>query len=71
MESWLRAVDREGRHAGSYIQVSTRNHENDGKKHNHGWVLYSVYAVLSVYAVHGVGGTRCELMVMAWGDREG
>jgi len=31
------AVDHVGRHAGSYIQGSTRNHENDGKTNNLGW----------------------------------
>jgi len=50
MESWLMAVDRVGRHASSwsYIQGSTCNHENEGKTNNLGWMLYSVYAVLSV-----------------------
>jgi len=44
------AVDRVGRYAGSgsYIQGSTRNHVNEGKTHNLGWMLYSVYAVLGV-----------------------
>ena len=51
MESWLMAVDRAGRHAGSwsYIQGSTCNHEDEGKTNNLRWMLYSVYAVLSVF----------------------
>jgi len=73
MESWLMAVDRVGRHAWSwsYIQGSTLKHENDGKTNNLGWMLYSVYAVLSecctlcmLYSVHAVLGvccTRCML----------
>jgi len=73
MASWLMAVDRVGRHTGSwcYIQGSTRNHGNEGKTNNLGWMLYSVYAVLSVcctrcmlysvYAVLGVCCTRCML----------
>jgi len=50
MESWLMAVDHEGRYAGSssYFQGSTRNHENEGKTNNPGWMLYWVYAVLGV-----------------------
>jgi len=66
MQSWLMAVDRVWRHARSwsYIQGSTRNHENAGKTNNL-WVLYSVYAVL------GVCCTRCRLMIMPWRDREG
>jgi len=83
MESWLMAVDRVGRHAGSwsYIQGSTRNHQNEGKTNNLGWMLYSVYAVLSVcctrcmlcsvYAVLSVCYTWCKLMIMTWRDREG
>jgi len=48
MESWLMAVDHVGRHPGSwsYIQGSTRNHENEWKTNNLGCMLYSVYAVL-------------------------
>jgi len=67
MESWLMAVDRVGRYAGSwsYIQGSTSNHENEGKTNNRGWMLYSVDAVL------GVCCTRCQLMIMSWRDREG
>jgi hypothetical protein len=44
------AVDRVRRYAGSlsYIQGSTRNHENERKTNNPGWMLYSVYAVLGV-----------------------
>jgi len=57
MESWLKAVERVGRHTGScsYIQGSTLNHENEGKTKNLGWMLYSVYAVLSVnsWSWHG------------------
>jgi len=66
MVCWLMAVDRVGRHAGSwsYNQRSTRNHENEGKTHNHSCMLYSVYDVL------GVCCTRCQLMVMAWWDTE-
>jgi hypothetical protein len=50
MASWLMAVDRGGRHAGSssYNQVSTRNHENEGKTNNLGCILYSVNDVLGV-----------------------
>ena len=61
------AVDRVGRYAGSgsYIQGSTRNHVNEGKTNNLGWMLYSVCAVL------GVCCTRCQLMIMSWRDREG
>jgi len=73
MESGLMAVDCIGRQAGSwsYIQGSTRIHENEGKMNNPGGILYSVYAVLgvcctrcmlySVYAVLGVCCTRCML----------
>jgi len=44
------AVDCIGWHTGSksYIQGSTRNCDNEGKTNNRGWMLYSVYAVLSV-----------------------
>jgi len=82
-ESWLMAVDRVGRYAGSwsYIPGSTPNHENEGKTNSLGWMLYSVYAVLGVcctrcmlYSVHTVlcvCCTRCQLMIMAWRDREG
>jgi len=61
------AVDGVGRHAGSWcdIQGSTPNHENEAKTHNLGWMLYSVYVVL------GVCCTQCQLMIMAWWDREG
>jgi len=55
------AVNRVGRHAGSrsYIEGSSRNHENEGEIHNVRWMMYSVNAVLggllySVYAVLGV-----------------
>jgi len=43
-------VDRVGRHAGSrsYIYGSTGNHETEGKTHNPGWMLYTVYAGLGV-----------------------
>jgi len=49
MGSWLMAVDCVGRHAGSwsYIQGSTRNHENEGTTDNLRCMLYSVYAALS------------------------
>jgi len=57
MESWLMAVDRVGRYAESwsYILGSTRNHVNEGKTNNLGWMLYSVYAVLGVnsWSCHG------------------
>jgi len=55
MESWLVVVNVVGRHPGSwsYIQGSTRNRENEGKKDNLGLILYSVYAV------HGVCCTWC------------
>jgi len=44
MESWLMAVDRVGRYAGSgsYTQGSSCNHEDEGKTNNLGWMLYSV-----------------------------
>jgi hypothetical protein len=70
---WLMAVDCVGRHARSwsYIQVTTCNHQNDGKTNNLGWMLYAVYAVCgvcltwcmlnSVYAVLGVCCMRCML----------
>jgi len=43
-------VDRVGRYAGSgsYIQGSTRNHENEGKTNNLQCMLYPEYAVLGV-----------------------
>jgi len=52
-------VDRIGRHARnwSYIQGSTRNHENEGKTNNVRCMLYSLYAVLSVYC------TWCKLVL--------
>jgi len=57
IESWLMAVDLEGRYtgSGSYFQGSTRNHENEGKTNNLGWMLYTVYAVLGVnsWSCHG------------------
>jgi len=31
-----------------YIQGSTREHENEGKTNNLGWMQYLVYAVLGV-----------------------
>jgi len=80
---WLYLWARMERHAGScsYIQGSTRNHENEGKTNNLGWMLYSVCAVLggcctrwmlySVYAVLSVCYTRCQLMIMTWRDGEG
>jgi len=80
MESWWRAVDCVGRYAGrsSYIHGSTPDHENEGKTHNLGWMLYSVYAVLgvcctrcmlySVYAVLGVCCTRCMLYSVSTHD---
>jgi len=81
MASWLMVVDRVGRHARIFIQGSTPNHGNEGKTTNLGWMLYSVYAVLgvcctrrmlySVYTVLGVCCTWCQLMIMAWRDREG
>jgi hypothetical protein len=67
------AVDLVGRDAGSrsYIQMSTCNHENEGKTDNLEWMLYTVYAVLGVcctgcmlywvYAVLGVCYPRCML----------
>ena len=72
MESWLMAVDRAGRQAGSwrYIQGSTRNHENEGKKNNLRWILYSAYAVLGVnsWSWHGEierdNLTLCSAMMM-------
>ena len=50
MESWLMAVNRIGRHAGSLssIKVSTGNRENEGKTNNLECMLYSVYVVLSI-----------------------
>jgi len=55
-ESWLMAVDHVGRYAESwsYIQGSTRNHVNEGKTNNLGWMLYLVYAV------HGVNSGSCH-----------
>jgi len=66
MESWLVAVDLVGRHtvSWSYTQRSTRDHENEGKTDSGGWILCSVYTVLSVCC------TQCELMIMAWCNRE-
>ena len=65
MESWLRAVDRVGRHVGSwcFIQRSTCNYENTGETNNIGWMLYfgvccTQCMVHSVYAVLGVCFTR-------------
>ena len=57
MESRLMAVNRVGRHAGSwsFIWRSTCNRENEGKTNYLGWMLYWVYAVLSVCC------TRCML----------
>ena len=64
MASWLMAVDHVGRYAGSwrYMQWSTRNHGNERKTNNLGWMLYSVYAVLGVnsWSFHGEIG-RDEL----------
>jgi len=67
VESWLIAVNRGGRYARSwsYIHESTHNHDNDGKTNYPGCMLYSVNAV------HGVCCTWCQLMIMAWRDREG
>ena len=50
MDSLLMAVARVGSYAGSWsnIQGSTRNHENEGKTHNLGWMLYWVYALQGV-----------------------
>jgi len=64
MESWLMAVDCVGRYAESWscIQGSTRNHENEEKPNNLGWMLYSVYAVL------GVCCTRCMLYSLSTHD---
>jgi len=62
------AVDYVGMHARSYsyIQRSTRHHENEEKTNNLGWMLYSVYAVLGVcctqcmlYLVYTVLGVCC------------
>jgi len=62
MESWLIVVDCVGKHARrwSYIRGSTRNHETEGKTNDHGWMRYSVYAVLSVslYSVYAVLGVN-------------
>ena len=43
------AVDCIGRHAGGYIQGSSGNHGNEGKKNNLGRMLYSVNAAFGVY----------------------
>jgi len=50
MVCWLMAVHHVGRHAGSwsYVPGSTRNHDNEWKTNSLGWMLYSMYAVLSV-----------------------
>jgi len=67
------AVDLGRRHtrSRSYIQGSTRHHENEGKTNHLGWKRYSVYAVHGVYctwcmvylvyAVLGVCCTWCTL----------
>ena len=39
---------REARRKLKLHSGSTRNHENEWKTNNLGWMLYSVYAVLSV-----------------------
>jgi len=64
MESWPVAVDHVGRHAGSwsYMQGSTRNHENEGKTNNLGWMPNAVYAVL------GVCCNRCMLYLVSTHD---
>jgi len=56
-----------GRHARTWsiIQRSTRNHQNEGKTHSLGYMLYLAYAVL------GVCCTQCELMITAWRHGEG
>jgi len=78
-ESWLMAVDRAGRYAGSwsYIQGSTPNHENEGKTNNLGWMLYSVYAVLGVNSwswheeIERDDLTLCSVMMVdLWTRRE-
>jgi len=80
MENWLMAVNLVGRYAGgwSYIQGSTSNHENEGKTNNHGWMLYSVYAVLDVnsWSLHGEierdDLTLCSaMMVELWTTKRG
>jgi len=60
MESRLMAVDCVGRHAGSwsYIQWSTRNHGNEWKANNLGWMLYLVYVKF------GVCCTQCMLYLV-------
>jgi len=48
--------DRVGRYAGSrsHMQGSSPNRDNEEKTNIHGWMLYSVYSALLVYAVLGV-----------------
>jgi len=48
MAMWLMAVDRIGRHTGSYIQGSTRNPEKKEKTNNYGWMLCLMYALLGI-----------------------
>jgi len=61
MASWLMAVNRVGRDARSwsYIEGPTCNYDNAWKRNNVGCMLYSVYA-----------WTWCQLIIMAWRDRE-
>jgi len=73
MEGWLMAVDHVGRCIGSwsYILGSTPNHENEWKTNNLGWMLYLGYDVLGVCCSLGVCCTRCQLIIMAWRNRQG
>jgi len=70
MASWLMAVNCVGRHAGSwsYIQGSTRNHENESKTKNLGYAVLGVCCTWSmlylVYAVLGVCCTWCMLYLV-------
>jgi hypothetical protein len=61
------AVDHEGRQTGSgnFIQGSTCDYDNGGKTNNVAWMLYSVYAKISVCCAWW------RLMIMAWRDIEG
>jgi len=55
------------RHEGSWSSIdgSTHNFEIQEKINNHGWMLYTVYAVVGEF------NTWCQLMIMTWRDSEG
>jgi len=70
MARWLMAVDCVGSHTGSwsYIQGSTRNHENEGKTNILGHTVLCVCCtrcmLYLVYAVLGVCCTWCMLYLV-------